>query len=452
MGSVDRATRPYSVLIVGAGIGGLSAAIGLSRKGLEVTVLEGKAELNEFGASISIDSHAVRVIKAYGLEEYFKPCVTENKYIDLRDGADHERLGAVFHNQGNHSGVLWGAPKWSIHRADYQQLLAKGAQGYGTKILFDAEVIRVDVDTNTVYLKDGRALSADLIVGADGLRSAVRGSIPAIASVELIPSGEKAYRCTVDKDAMESNPNLAWLLTQGTSQIWFMPGKYILSWPLPPHRPYDVVVCIGDGCNVPYGYWGIKADPAQVAAEFGDACPTIKDLLANIGPCVQWRLAELPPLSTCRSDRGGTVLLGDAWHAMLPHAGSGGSCAIEDGAVLAECVGWAWETGRPIADATRAYEALRKPRVERIQAASHDGVGFLNGHDAETRNAFLARQLVVDEAELARPEEERRAQSRPPANMHAPFPSPSYLQWLYSYDAIKETQEYLAREEASSGP
>ncbi|OQV06470.1 FAD binding domain-containing protein [Cladophialophora immunda] len=448
MGSIDRPPKRYSVLVVGAGIGGLSAAIALSRRGLDVTVLEGKPELNEFGASISIDSHAVRVVKDYGLEEQFRPCVTENRYIDLRDGANNETLGAIFHNEGNHSSVLWGTAKWSIHRADYQQLLAKGAQGYGTKILFDAEVTSVDVDTNTVHLKDGRSLSADLVVGADGLRSAVRGSIPATASVELIPSDEKAYRCTVDKDAMASNPNLNWLLTQGTSQGWFMPGKYILSWPLPPHRPYDVVVCIGDGCNVPYGYWGIKADPAQVAAEFGDACPTIRDLLANIGPCVQWRVAELPPLSTCRSEKGGVVLLGDAWHAMLPHAGSGGSCAIEDGAVLGECVGWAWENGRPIADATRAYEALRKPRVERIQAASHDGVVFLNGDDAPARNAFLAKQLKIDQAELARPEEERRAQPRPPANMHAPFPSPPFLQWLYSYDAIKETRQYLAQQVA----
>jgi len=83
----------------------------------------------------------------------------------------------------------------------------------------------------------------------------------------------------------------------------------------------------------------VKADPEAVTADFEDACPVVRDLLGIIGPCVEWRLAELPPLSTCcRADGGGVVLLGDAWHAMIPHSGSGGSCAIEDGAVLAECI------------------------------------------------------------------------------------------------------------------
>ena len=354
-------------------------------------------------------------------------------------------IGRIFLNEANTSNLLFGAPRWNIHRADYQQLLAKGARGYGTKILFNAEVTTVDMDTNTVHLKDGRTLTADLIVGADGLRSTVRASIPAVASVELMPFTEKAYRCSVDKANMVNNPNLAWLLEDRTSQAWLMSGKYILSWPLPPHRPYDVVVCIGDGCDVPYGFWGINADPEQVRNEFGDACPAIRDLLANIGPCIQWRLAELPPLSTCRSEKGGVVLLGDAWHAMLPHAGSGGSTAIEDGAVLGECVAWAWKNNRPIADATKAYEALRKPRVEHIQALSHGaGVDFLREQSDGARDAMLAERLRIDEAEMARPEEERKADPRPHPDINAPYLSPPYCQWLYGHDAIKEAHEYFA--------
>lgn len=127
MGSIDSRPTPFSILIVGAGIGGLSAAVTLSRKGFDVTVLEGKPELNEFGASIGIDPPAVKIIKSYGLEEQFRPCVTENKSSDIRDGATNEKLGAIIGNRGNTCEILYGAPKWNIHRADYQQLLAAGA-------------------------------------------------------------------------------------------------------------------------------------------------------------------------------------------------------------------------------------------------------------------------------------------------------------------------------------
>jgi salicylate hydroxylase len=443
MGSVEL-QQPFTVLIVGAGIGGLSAAIALSRKGVDVTVLEGKPELNEFGASISIGSHAVRVIKGYGLGDAFQQHVVESKYIDIRDAADNRELGAVFTNEANVADILYGEPQWNIHRADYQQLLAKGALSYGAKILFNSEVTHVDVETNTVHLKDGRQFAADLIVGADGLRSAVRASIPAIADVELIPLDEKAYRCSVEKKIMQSNPNLSWLLENGTSQFWVAPGKYILAWPMLDDKPYDVVACIGNGCDVPYGYWGLRADPKQVAAEFGDACDTVKDLLANIGPCIQWRLAECPPLKTCRSEKGGVILLGDAWHAMLPHAGSGGSTAIEDGAVLGECVGWAWENRRPIADATKAYEAIRKPRVERIQDISREGVSYLNSENAKGMKERMAQQRELQKAEFLRPEAERRADPKPVADMNAPYMSLPLYQWLFGYDAVKETRAFLA--------
>ena len=344
-----------------------------------------------------------------------------------------------------HGAICFGKLiRCSIHRADYQQLLAKGALSYGAKILFNASVERVDVDRNSVHLKDGRELTADLIVGADGLNSLVRRNIPATASAELTPLGEKAYRCTVDKDLMRSNPNLAWLLENNNVQMWVFDGRYILSWPMPENKPYDVVICVGrEGCDVPYGHWGIRADPKEVAAEFGDACDTVKDLVANIGPCVQWRLADLPPLETCRSERGGIVLLGDAWHAMVPHAGSGGSSAIEDGAVLGECIGWAWKHHRSIAEGTKAYETLRKPRVERLQEVSREGVGYLDGSKVELRKMMMAKQAEMQK-EFLRPEADRRADLKPTADMHAPYMSLPYAQWLNGYDTFKETHAYLA--------
>jgi salicylate hydroxylase len=444
MGSIEEPRKPSTVLVVGAGIGGLFAAVALSGKNLDVTVLESNPELTEFGASISVDPYAIKAIRSYGLEDSFLPYVTPNRYIDLRDGVDNKVLGALFTNEKNHDDILYGAPKWHIHRADYQQLLAKGARQYGTQILFNAEVIRVDVDTNTVHLKDGRSLSADLIIGADGIRSSVRKSIPATANAPLLPFHEVAYRCTVEKSHILNNPNLSWLLGTGVSTCWLMKGKYVLSWPMPENRAFDLVCCIGDPGGVPDGYWGIRADPRQVAAYFDDACPELRQLLTYIGPCIQWRLCELPPLETCRSEKGGVVLLGDAWHAMLPHMGSGGSSAIEDGAVLGECLAWAQENRRSIAEATAAYEHLRTIRVRKFQEGSQVAVGFTNGQNIDFRNKYLAERLEIDRKELARPEEERRRDPKPEPNVNAYVMDPQFRQWLYGYDAVGEARKYLA--------
>ena len=446
MENIDRSHHPFTVIVAGAGIGGLSSAIALARRGLKVTVLEGKPELNEFGASISIDPHAVRILKSFGLETLFCRCIAQDEFNEIRDGASNKLLGRLMANHANTSDILFGEQKWSIHRADYQQVLAEAAQQLGTKILFNAEVVNVDIDVRTVHLSDGRALSADLIVGADGLRSAVRASIREIAGIDLVPWNEQAYRCSVDKNKIKDNPNLAWLLDNNTAQVWSMPGKYVLGWPLPPNKSYDVVACVLRDCDVPLGHWGVKADPNSFRGDFEDACLEVRELLASIGPCVQWRLAELPPLSTCRSVDGSVVLLGDAWHAMLPHSGSGGSSAIEDGAVLGECVAWASESNRPLSDATKAYEHLRKTRVERMQRASHEGVGFLSasGDFRTLRDGLLAQQMEADNVEFAKSEEVRRAQPLPAADMNAPFPSPPYLQWLYGYDGIGEARKYLA--------
>lgn len=119
MGSIGK-QKPYTILVAGAGIGGLSASIALVLKGLDVTILEGKSELNKFGASISISPHVVRVIKSYGLGQQFKPNVTENSFIDLRNGADNSMLGAILENEANTTEVLYSDTAWNIYRADYQ--------------------------------------------------------------------------------------------------------------------------------------------------------------------------------------------------------------------------------------------------------------------------------------------------------------------------------------------
>lgn len=131
---------------------------------------------------------------------------------------------------------------------------------------------------------------------------------------------------------------------------------------------------------------------------------------------------------------------------MIPHSASGGNSSIEDGGVLAECVDWAHKNGRPLSHATKAYETMRKPRVERMQQASREGYGFLNagGEAAVQRNEMVRSVSAAIAKNLERPEVERRKDPKPKADMNAVFPTPPYRQWLQGFDAIPETQRWLA--------
>lgn len=108
--AIDKA-QPFSVLIIGAGIGGLSAAISLARRGQHVTILEAQPELNEFGASIAIHPFAVRILQSYGLGDMFRDHVIEDN-IEMRDGATNQKIGEIVKNKGNTSRLLYGAPAW----------------------------------------------------------------------------------------------------------------------------------------------------------------------------------------------------------------------------------------------------------------------------------------------------------------------------------------------------
>ena len=448
MGSADS----LSITVIGAGISGLATALALTRtsQNLKVTVLESKPALNEFGASIGIQPQSTRILKAWGLPDVFKPLVTENGSLTLRDGATNEVLGGIVQNAGNTNEILYGSVGWTIHRADYQRILADAALQGGAEIIFDANVVSVDVDSSppVMVLGDGRSLSSDLIVGADGMRSAARASIYATSHVKPKKWFECCWRASIPKDRMRDNNKLSWLLSIGDAMAWSLPERYVLGWPMPPDRSYDVVACVQHKeSDVPPGVWGVMDSPENMRAEFRDFCPEVRELLDQVSECVKWQLADLEPLTTCRSENGSVVLVGDAWHAMTPHSASGGNSAIEDGAVLGECVDWVVRNNRPIYDATKAYEEIRKARVARMQIASHEGDGFLgaSGEQRLVRDRMLKAQKARVEEDLKTSEAERRAKV-PKKDMNARFPRPEYMQWLQGYDAIEEAKRYCEEE------
>ena len=147
------------------------------------------------------------------------------------------------------------------------------------------------------------------------MRSAVRHSIPSLSHIEPVALEERCFRCTVPKEQMEQNALLKELLTSGNEMVWTAPGRYVLSWPLPPNRPYDVVTCVQRKRDVLAGRWGVRADFDEARKDFQDFCPQVKALLDLMDGCMKWTLADLPPVETCKSENGRVVVIGDAFHA-----------------------------------------------------------------------------------------------------------------------------------------
>lgn len=458
MGSLGNSLSGLNVIIVGAGIAGLATATALTRNGKKhnITILESHPSLNEFGAAIGITPNGARSLRSLSLESEFAKVVTWNNFIWMSDGFTGETIGYIPENKANYSKTNYGDENWNINRKDYQNVLSNAAQASGAKIVFGVRIEDIDVENCTVTCAHGLSFTADIIIGADGMKSTVRKHIPRTSYVEPVAwKNETAYHCTVPKSTMIENPLLQDLLDVPMTSIYTVSGRYVLMWPLPSNRPFDVTLCITEPGDIPLGKWGHSVDVKEVTSKFQDFCPKIKELLSHMDRVVKWTLGEIPPLETCKSDNGRVILIGDAWHAMLPHSGSGGNSAIEDAVSLAECLQWTWEkhqiNGRSlstaISQATQAFEDLRKPRVERMQKASHEGYTFLSagGEDAIVRNKALAAARIFYDSELALSEEERLTRQPVQGNMNCRFGLEPYFQWLYRYDAVAETKELLSK-------
>jgi len=399
----------------------------------------------------------VRCIRAWGLAPQFEKVVTKNRFLEFRNGLTDELLGHNPHNEKDWGRDRYGEEIWNINRRDYQDVLANAAISAGAKIIFGVEITNIDVDGVIVKAADGRVWNADVVIGADGIKSVVRKAIPALSDVEPIALiQEQAWRCTVPKETMRASPALTQLLNSGNEMAWTAPERYVLSWPLPEKRDYDVVTCVQQVGDVSLGKWGARTEPDDARKDFQDFCLLVRELLGHIQTSVKWTLAELPPLKTCRSENGRVVVIRDAFHAMIPHSASGGNSAIEDAACLGECLDWA--SKQPVSNgvtlntatetATRTFEEIRKPRVERMQKASHEGYGFLGaqGDFQFIRDKALADATKMYDADLALPDGKRRTKPRTPPDMHARFPLEPYLQWLYGYDAVAATRKHLMQQ------
>jgi 2-polyprenyl-6-methoxyphenol hydroxylase-like FAD-dependent oxidoreductase len=323
-------------IIVGAGIGGLAAGIALRRQGWDVTILEKSPEVRAAGLALSLAPNATRALDELGI----LPDVLDVS-VRVKGGEAMDRHGRVLKRvefAPEHSTIPH--PMVFLLRSALHKVLQKA---FGATIRVGTRVASVDAETGRVTLEDGSSLEADVVIGADGLRSVVRTAVLGPASPR--PVGVDAFRGLVEDDHT-IEPGFARLLfARGTEAGWASCGPGIV-------------------------YWYVSAPQGRYksAAEAGQTFPAIvRDRIART-PADRIRqdvIYDWPPAPTWH--KGKTVLLGDAVHAMAPHAGQGAAQAIIDAAALTHALG---DGSRPLEEAFRAYESARMPEAQKAVRAS----------------------------------------------------------------------------------
>ncbi|OQU96652.1 FAD binding domain-containing protein [Cladophialophora immunda] len=434
------------IIIIGTGIAGLATGISLSQKtNHNILILESSPILTEAGAGIQCSAAASRILSNWGLRKQFEAVATCPDFTEIRRYEGNELIGLIFANVKNYSTRLRGFPHWLVHRVDYQKILAEAAATSGVKIEFGQKVMAIDVEQVKVILEGGRSLHADLIIGADGIHSRTRASIPGLKDVVPQRTENYCYRALVPREEMLKNPVTATLIDNQSQQAWAGQFKHIIAYPIAKGRFYNLVMTIPDLGDAPLGKYNEPGDVVEMRQVFKDFNDTVQAVLDAVDSCAKWVLAELPPLPTWSSPDGRVILVGDACHAMAPHAASGAATSLEDAEVLGLCVA----TCNGLADlpgAAKDYEHLRKARCERIQEISRENATTFALPDGPMQQA-RDRIWIAQKAMLEKQLQEDSPLIVPAEDMTQQFPHPALVQWLVGHDIIEEAKRYLASRE-----
>ena len=345
------------VLIAGAGIGGLAAALSLHQAGFEVRVFERASELAEVGAGIQVSPNGARVLHALGLEAALNEVVFRPEAVELR----LHRSGLVVSRNplGRRIASRYGAPYYHVHRADLHRVLERAVRDRCGEVIEVGRAVEDVIqhsDGAELRLSDGTLEIGSVVIGADGIHSRVREAL--FGREQPTFTGNVAWRGVVPVERLRG-ADLRPVVTS-----WMAPHRHAVTYFL---RRGELVNFVGvtERSDWTSESWIELGHRQDLLRDFEGWHPTVRAIVQAIDEPYRWALFAREPLP--RWSEGRVTLLGDACHAMLPFMAQGAVMAIEDGAVLASCLA----AGRDdVAGALRRYERLRLPRTARVQAAA----------------------------------------------------------------------------------
>lgn len=356
--------RSRTIIIAGAGIGGLTAALALTRAGFRAVVLEQAPRLEEAGAGIQLSPNATRVLFGLGLAERLRPLVVAPEALRIVNGASGRDVVRL--PLGEIAQARYGAPYWVIHRADLQAVLADAISEspdvtlrLGTRVedfavhQHGVTVVARDAQEgrNAGGTRDERGVA---LIGADGLWSTLRTRFGDRGAPRF--GRRTAFRAVVPAS------RLIEAFRAPVTGLWLGRDAHLVHYPVRGGREVNIVAIVRDAWR--QAGWNAAASANELAPRFARFAPVARALIAIPERWQKWALFDRPPGRPRR--QGPVTLIGDAAHPMLPFLAQGGAMAIEDAAVLAHAL----EHDEDIVRALRAYEQARRHRVARAQRAA----------------------------------------------------------------------------------
>jgi salicylate hydroxylase len=382
------AKRPLRIAVIGAGIGGLTAAAALHQRGFEVAVYERARELGEVGAGLQMGPNAVKVIRALGLEPAFLRMSAEPTVrLSLRWDSGAERVREPMRGRMQQA---YGAPYLMAHRADLHRLLL--SQLPESAIRTGVECVGAETTAGGAVARfaDGAQAEADIVVGADGIHSAVRAG--------LFDAGEPRFTaqiCWRMLLPMSELHALAGRLPAGLDGSeytgWLGPNGHVLFYPV---RGGELLNIFAGRVSTEWAAetWTVPSGADEMLQAYAGWNEGMLAVLSRASETYKWGIHDRDPLA--RWVVGRVALLGDAAHPMMPTLAQGAAISMEDGYALARHVDACADAP---ARALAAYERERQPRGSRVQL--------------QARQQFINNQLV-------------------------PPPPPLPVDWIYGYDAV----------------
>ncbi|MER0240165.1 FAD-dependent monooxygenase [Fulvimarina sp. MAC8] len=347
------------IAVIGAGLGGAAAAALLDQAGFSAHTFEQAPAFDRLGAGIHIGPNVMKIFREIGLEEKLSAIGSHPDHWFSRDGNTGEYLSEI--RLGDFARKEYGAPYITIHRGDMHAVQIDALPK--DRLHFDHRLTDIEEREDHVLLSfaNGRRVAANLVIGADGINSAIREKLLGAEKPRF--SGWVGHRALVNMDRLRASG----LEFEACVKWWWEASRHIMAYATKRDRSEYYYVT-----GVPVDGWEhdgpfVESSREEMEAIFGGSHPVVNALVNATDHVTKWPFWNRDPLNLW--SRGRLCLLGDACHPMRPHMAQGACMAIEDAAVLTRCLTEIGES--KYAEAFRVYENTRRERATKVQRISN---------------------------------------------------------------------------------